>query len=211
MEAPPFLKPIIQSLPPEIQPFVDAGGWLIPFVLITLLVFLFAISSFRRMLARKGPRTREPDLTEDLGSYPLAPALWGTRRLTVHGLPVRIRLVVAAPLGHEGGYVGAEQIEQFLDFVVPGLGAFIHADRPRVRVWPTQLSYQGFAAAFRRNAVRPDSEKQISRWVLLMGKGLINRRPVAIGFALLADQDNTLGRVVLEHPHDWMQVVRIVG
>jgi len=210
MEAPDFLKPLIESLPPEIQSFVNAGGWLIPIVLAALILLGWMWLRVRRMFSRRGQRVQEPDLVEDLGSYPLPPALWGTKRLTLHGLPVRVRLIVAAPLGHEGGYVHPDQIEQMLDLFVPGLGHFIHADQPRVRVWPTQLSYQGFAAAFRRCTLRPDPDSQISRWVMLMGRGLINRRPVALGFALRADQDNTLGRVVLEQPHEWMQALRIV-
>jgi hypothetical protein len=211
MEAPEFLEPIIDSLPPEIQPFVKAGGWLIPLGLIALIVLAIFVSALRRTFARRRPALRESDLTEHLGDYPLAPALWGNRRLALHGLPVRLRLIVAAPLGHEGGYVHAEQVEQMLDLVFPGLGPFVRADQPRVRVWPTQLSFQGFTASFRRHTVRPDAERQLSRWVLLMGKGLINRRPVAIGFALLADSDNTLGWITLEQPHEWMQALRVVG
>ena len=71
--------------------------------------------------------------------------------------------------------------------------------------------HQGFAAAFRRFTQRPDPENQVSRWVLVMGKALIGQRPIAIGLACLADRDNTLNRVVIEQPHQWMEVVRIKG
>jgi hypothetical protein len=211
MEAPSFLKPLIESLPPDWQPFVNAGGWLIPCALVGFIILLFVWSKVRGLFRGRRPAARRSDLTEELGSYLPPPALWGTRRLTVHGMPVRIRLIVAAPLGHEGGYVHEGQIEQLLDMIVPGMGSFVRADQPCIRVWATQLSYEGFTASFRRHAVRPDGDRQISRWVMLMGKALINRRPVALGFALLADQENTLNRVILDQPHEWMQAVRVQG
>jgi hypothetical protein len=211
MQSPDFLKPLIDLLPPDARPFFTNGGWLIPFAVIGFIFLLIAWSLLKRLFAKRRAVSTEMDLTEDLGAYPIPPALWGTRRLTLHGLPVRIRLVVAAPLGHEGRYVHADQMERLLDQIVPGLSHFLNADKPRVVVWPTQLSAQGFAAAFRRNAQRPDPDKPLSRWVLVMGRGLVDRRPLVFGFAMLADKDNTLGRVELQHPHQWMEVLRLVG
>jgi len=45
--------------------------------------------------------------------------------------------------------------------------------------------------------------------VLLMGRVFIENRPIGLGLALLTSQENTLGRIVLEQPHDWMQALRI--
>jgi hypothetical protein len=212
MNPPSVLEPLIEPLPPEVQAFLRAGGWLIGAGVLALLVVLVLLGLVRRLFRRRGPTPlAESGLLEDLATYPNPPALWGQRRLTLHGLPVRVRLVVAAPLGYEAGEVRPDQIEGVLDQVMPGLGQIIKSDKPRVRVWPTQLSYQGFIAAFRRNTQLPGGGGPVSRWVLLMGKGLIDRRPVALGLAFLADQDNTLARVTLEHPHQWMEVLRFKG
>ena len=68
-------------------------------VLLVLLIFLMS-----RGKKRVNP---ESGLDEDLSEYPPAPGKPGSRRLTVHGRPVRLRLVVVAPVGKraiaEGG------------------------------------------------------------------------------------------------------------
>lgn len=207
---PDALKPWIESAPPEVQPFLNQGGWMLVLAVGAVLILLLVASVVGWLFGRRRRRIVElPDLTEDLASYPPPPALWGDRRLTVYDLPVRVRLVVLAPLGTESVQVREEDVGQVLDLVVPGLSAMLKTDKPRVRIWPTQLSQQGFVAAFRRHAQRPDPENPLSRWVLVMGKALIGRRPVALGFALLADRDNTLNRVVVEQPHQWMEVLRL--
>jgi hypothetical protein len=212
MPPPDFLKPLIDLTPPDVQNFLNAGGWLVGVAVLALVALLILWSLVRSVFRRRRkPIQGDPDLTENLAGYPLPPALWGSKRLTVHDLPVRLRLVVAAPLGTEGGSLAAEDIELLLDHVIPGLSAFLKSDKPRVRAWPTQLSHLGFAAAFRRFTQRPDPENQVSRWILVMGKALVGKRPLALGFAVLADRDNTLNRVVIEQPHQWMEVVKIKG
>jgi hypothetical protein len=127
----------------------------------------------------------------------------------VHGLPVRLRLIVAAPLGYEAGDILLDEVEALLNYLVPGLSQMLEADRPRIRTWPTQFSSQGFVAAFLRHTLTPDPERQLSRWVLVIGKALMEHRPVAVGLVLLADQENLLGRITLEHPHQWLEALRI--
>jgi hypothetical protein len=207
MEPPSFLQPIIEALPPDVQRFLNAGGWVVVAVLLGLIVLLLFGALVRRLFrGRAKPPPELPTLTEDLSTYPPPPPLWGNQRLTVYGLPVRVRLVVAAPLGYEAGEIHAEAI---LNQVVPGLGQAVRTDKPRIRIWPTQFSYPGFVAAFRRHTLTPDPDAAVTRWVLLMGKALVNRRPLAVGLALLADQESTLGRVTLEHPHQWMEALRV--
>jgi len=205
MPPPEFLKTWIELAPEALREFLQAGGWLLGPVLLALVFALVLMGLWRR---RRRQPLAVPDLTEDLSAYPPPPALWGNRRLTVYELPVRLRLVVVAPLGTESVQVRAEDVGQLLELVVPGLGSLLRADRPVVRVWPMQLSHQGFVAAFRRHVRRPEADKLLSRWILVMGKAWVGRRPVALGFALLADRDNTLSRVVVEHPHQWMEVLR---
>ncbi len=210
MEPPAPLKPLIDSLPQGAQEFMNSGGWLLVAGVVALIALLVLWLLLRGLLGKGKRRRRVADatLTEDLSTYPPPPALWGDQRLTVYDLPVRLRLVVAAPLGLEGGEVWENQIEWLLDQAAPGLGAMVRADRPRVRVWPAQMSKEGFAAAFRRHTLLPD-DRVPSRWVLLTGRALIARRPVALGLVFLANQDNTLGRITLDQPHEWMTVVRV--
>ena len=127
--------------------------------------------------------------------------------LSVYHVPVRLRLVVVAPAGKEAD-LDATAAEKLLEGVIPGLGSVVARDRPRIRLWPPQLSHQGFNATFHRCTPKPEPEGQPSRWVLLAGRALAGRQPVLLGLALWAEEPNTLGRMNLE-PHQWLDVLRL--
>ena len=178
-----------------------------------LVAFLLAaavLGAVWRKLFRRGAKDDvdyDAALREDLEACPLPPPVPGPRRLTVYHLPVRLRLVVVAPAGHEGD-VDATAVEKLLDLVLPGLGEVARQDRPRIRVWPAQFSQQGFALAFFRRAVRPEPEGHPSRWVLVAGRAQVGRNPVLVGLALWADEPNTYGQISLE-PQQWRDVLRL--
>ena len=182
-------------------PFLIVGvGVVFGLMLLTALVKLFR---------RRSTPVAEVELTEELGQLPPAPPLAeGALPLQCHGLKCRIRLLVVAPLGTDAGSVAIEDVIPLLESAMPGLGAIARRDQPRIRLWPTQLSTQGFTAAFRRHAQLPDPEATIKPWILVMGRVLRLRRPFALGMALLADRDHTLGPIQLDKPHEWMEVIR---
>ena len=159
-----------------------------------------------RMLAA-GKGVSEASLKEVLADYPPPPGQPGPRRLTVEGLPVRVRLVVVAPVGKEHP-IRPDEVEELLEQTVRGMKGIVLEDRPRVRVWPPQLSKQGFAPTFHRETEKPESEGRPSRWVLVAGPALAGRRPILLGLALWADTPNTLGRLTLD-PGRWAEVVRV--
>lgn len=176
-----------------------------------VLLLLLFVAVLRGYLRRQNRAKADDKLVEKLGAYPPPPPLMQTdKRVTVHNLPVRFRLVVAAPLGREAENMPMEDVDFLLDAAVPDLPAFVKADLPRIRVWPTQLSHQGFIAAFRRNTQVPHPETRTSRWVLMVGKVLFEGRPFGLGLAMLADQVNTLGTLVVQHGHEWMATLRVV-
>lgn len=178
----------------------DEGRWTAISLAGALLVLLILLAAFRRWRAGQG-KVPSVDLLEELGTYPPAPALPASARpLVLYGLPVRLRLVVVGPLGLEAGAIDPSEINDLLDLAVPGLGQRVQLDHPRVRLWPTQLSHQGFVAAFRRNTQLPDGAERVRRWVLLMGKVLRDGSPIAVGLALQSTEPNTLGPVVLNYP-----------
>jgi hypothetical protein len=167
-----------------------------------------------RGVARNLPRRRgrpapdpERELHEDLLRYapPLGPP--ADPQLTVYHLPVRLRLVVLAPAGTETD-LDAKATPRLLDLILRGLGEVARYDRPRVRVWPGQLSHHGFAATFFRRTRTPEREGQPSHWILAAGRALLGRKTVLVGLALWAEQANTVGRMSLE-PHQWLNVLRL--
>jgi hypothetical protein len=104
--------------------------------------------------------------------------------------------------------VNVEGAGPLLEQVVRGLGIIIEEDKPRVRVWPAQLSNRGFGPTFHRLVRRPEADGQLSRWVLVAGQVKAGRWPLLVGLALWTDQPTTLGRLTLETPQ-WRDILRI--
>jgi hypothetical protein len=208
------LQPLWDLLPPgELRDFLSGpGGWVVlgALALVLLLILLAVLGKLGRMLfgRRPGPiPDQDRALMEELATYPLPPPV-GVRQLTVEGVPVRLRLVVVAPLG-KGHVIDPEVVEALLDQVTRGLGDVIDADQPHLRIWPVQLSSQGFAHKFHRLVHRPEPDGQPSHWILVAGQTPPRPRPLLVGLALWAREANHIGRLTLE-PVRWNDQLRIV-
>ena len=169
-----------------------------------LVVLVLLIVLMSRGKKRVNP---ESGLKEDLSEYPPAPGQPGPRRLTVHGRPVRLRLVVVAPVGKrtiaEGGAV-----EALLEEVLRGLGSLARQDKPRARIWPPQLSQQGFAPTFFRMTQCPDRAGKSSHWLLAAGPARAGGKPVLLGLAMWADDKGPMEQIILTET-EWDQALQI--
>jgi hypothetical protein len=173
-----------------------------------VLAVLILLALLRRWRARDKVHPTA-DLLEDLSTYPPQPPLPpNAKPLTLYGLPVRMRLVVLAPLGLDAGTITAPEVNHLMNLAVPGLGDRLGLDLPKIRFWPTQLSHQGFVASLRRNTQFPATKPHLRHHVLVIGKVLRDGNPIAIGLALQSTEPNTLGPVVLNYPHQWMEIMR---
>jgi hypothetical protein len=159
-------------------------------ILLLLVILIFLMSRGKKRVNPEG------GLDEDLSEYPPAQGEPGPRRLTVHGRPVRLRLVVVAPVGKrtiaEGGAV-----EALLDEVLRGLGPIAQQDKPRIRIWPPQLSQQGFAPTFFRKTQCPDRAGKPSHWLMAAGPTRAGGRPVLLGLAMWADDKGPMEQIIL--------------
>ncbi len=205
------LSPVTDSLPQEVRNFLDAGGWwvVLAVVALVILLLLWALIEWigRALFGRRSVSLEDLEINfpEILAGY-VPPPSGGARRLTVYHLPARLALVVLAPAGTEAALDGTA--EEVLDRVVPSLGAIATHDGARIRLWPPQLSQQGFSVAFQRRTQRPEPEGQPSHWVLVAGRAQIGRHAVLLGLGLRTDEPTTLGRLALA-PHQWLDVLRI--
>jgi hypothetical protein len=95
-----------------------------------------------------------------------------------------------------------------LDRVVPGLSEIAEDDRPRVRVWPAQHSYEGFALTFHRSTPLPEGQGNLSQWIPIAGRAIVGPQPLLIGLVLWSEEKTTLTRRTLE-PHEWPLALRI--
>jgi hypothetical protein len=169
---------------------------------VLLLVLLVAA------LFRKGKKKVDPEagLAEDLAGYPPAPKGPRHYELRVLNQPVRLRLVVVAPVGKK--QVG--KVDSILEQVYRGLGEVSIDDKPRIRVWPPQLSSKGFAPTYFRLTHRPEPEGKPSRWVLLAGPARAGGQSVLLGLACLADSPCDIGLLTMEEKQ-WGEVLHVLN
>jgi hypothetical protein len=170
-------------------------------ILLFLIILIFLMS--------RGKRRVKPEcgLDEDLSEYPPAQGKPGPRRLTVHGRPVRLRLVVIAPVGKRAVAEGGAA-EALLDEVLRGLGQIAQQDKPRIRIWPPQLSQQGFAPTFFRKTQCPDRAGKPSHWLMAAGPARAGGRPMLLGLAMWADDKGPMEQIILTGM-EWDEALQI--
>lgn len=203
-----FLQPVTELLPERVREFLDAGGWWLVLIAAALLA-LGILDRLVRRIFRRRPRAgdAETELDEDLSRFPPPPGPPGEHQLMVYHIPARLRLVVMAPAGSER-YFPESNARKLLDQLIPGLREVAAVDRPRYRVWPPQLSQQGFVMSFHRHMTRPEPDDGPSQWILVAGKAQVGRQALLVGLVLWTPEPTTIGRLGLE-PHQWLDVLRL--
>jgi hypothetical protein len=136
---------LLDASPEGLREILQSWGWwvLLGVVALLVLLILFAIGSkFLRLFGGGGGRRRKAEgssLEEHLSQYPPLKPSTGDRRLLVENVPVRLRLLVVAPAG-KADEIDEDNLDKTLEKILPGLGHIYNADKPRVRIWPVQLS-----------------------------------------------------------------------
>lgn len=165
----------------------------------------------RRILYR---REAMPDLQkgqrEILKEYPPPPGVELERQLTINNTPVRVRFVVVVPTGKAQDPITPDQVPSLLDGVLRGLSGILRTDKPRIKVWPTQLSVAGFAPTFHRLVDAGFEKGQDSRWVLVAGPAKTGQRPILLGLALWAEDANDMREIVVTDATNWNEMLEIV-
>jgi hypothetical protein len=206
------LTPLTEYLPLQVRDFLDAGGWWLVLgvgALVVLLVLWGIVErSWRAVFRRRPPSLEEADreFHENLATYP-PPAPTDKHRLSLYHLPVRLRLVVMAAIGTETG-VDETSALPLLDRVLPGLGTVAVQEQPRIRIWPPQVSQQGFILAFHRRTQRPEPYGEPSHWLLAAGRVQCGRQAILLGLALWTEEPTTIGRLTI-NGYQWLDVLRI--
>lgn len=201
---------LVKAMPEgPLREFMAGWGWYVLLIVGALLVLLLLWGLMRGLMTRKVKPATERSLEEDLSRYPAPPPRTGDRRLLVEGVPVRIRLVVVAPSGAQAEEeLDLDNLGRLLERILPGLGAVYQEDRPRVKLWPRQVSYQGFARHFHQCMLVPEEEGELSPWVLVAGRVKLKDHQMMLGLALVALKPTTLGQQTLD-AHEWTSVLRV--
>jgi hypothetical protein len=204
------MPPLFADPPVNGQPFIQSllsSPWLLygAIGVGVLLLLLIAVV----LLRRAGNKATDPEggLEEDLSEYPMAPWKPGPQQLTLHGRPVRLRLVVVAPVGKRT-VAEAGAVEGLLDQVLRGLGDVARHDKPRVRFWPPQLSQQGFAPTFFRRTRCPDKAGTPSHWVMTAGPARVGGTPILLGLAMWSDDEAPMEHKTLSETQ-WGEALQV--
>ncbi len=176
-------------------------------IVIGIVVVLFVVRFVRGLLkgAPAGPAQEKGVKEERLADFPPPPP--GQGRLRIEGRPARLRLVVAAPVG-KGEPLDIDTIEDQLEQFVYGLGAIAKQDKPRIRLWPAQLSNKGFTLTFNKMMVRPEGRGKPSRWITIAGQTAPRPRPVMLGLVVQTDEVTSVGHLT-PGPDQWTSVVQV--
>ncbi|MCS7045702.1 MAG: hypothetical protein NZO58_05040 [Gemmataceae bacterium] len=200
---------ISNVLPESARGLLDGPGWYILLGVAGVVALLVVLAFFGVLgrLFRREKKVPVQNLEERFAEYPPAKPSTGDRRLTIEGVPVRLRLVVVAAAGSESQF-DEEQIDRLLDRILPGLGAVMKGDKPRVKIWPRQLSYEGFTKNFHRNTIIPEGENKLSKWAVVAGRAKLDDCQVMLGLGLEALKPTTIGRKTID-AHEWDVLLRI--
>lgn len=182
---------------------IVGGGGVLGLAILLLLARSFLRGGRKVEVAKKAASLREI-----LGEYPDAPPYKDGLRLWVDGIPTRLRLVVLVPMGTEREPIDVDQVPDLLNFAIRGMSECVKNDKPRIRVWPPQLSVAGFPPTFFREVVSPDEDDTPSPWIRLAGSIKAHGKPYLLGLALYADDATDIGTVRVE-PNEWIKHLQI--
>lgn len=182
---------------------VAAGGCFAGLMLLLLLWRAFRTSPAT-------PQGDDQDLSIDIAALRPGGPPPNARQLEFYGKPVRVAVLVAAPLGRGAILPSNDVLRESLDDLIPGLMSAINAHQPIFRRWPAQLSWHGFTQAFFTNMRLPGDRKgKDTPWCSIAGKFEAAGQPLLAGLVLCADEPNNLSQFVAEHPGQWLDALRV--
>ncbi|MBM3997673.1 MAG: hypothetical protein FJ303_26520 [Planctomycetes bacterium] len=203
LEAPKFVTDL---LPENLKPYaLYMLGGAACLGLVILLMIVMAVLRF--LFGGSEQKPELPNLEENLDEYPDLKSSTGDRQLRIEGVPVRLRLIVLAPAG-SASEIDVDELPEVLDKILPGLGEIYKRDKPRVKVWPTQTSYKGFANFFHRNVQTGSADGEETRWATIAGRVKLGTFQIMLGMALQSIKPNSVGKRTVDS-HEWASVLRV--
>lgn len=164
----------------------------------------------RLLFRRKQEATvEERDYSIDVGQLASEGSPSRGPQLEFYGTPVRLAVLVLAPLGREGELPATQDLGELLNELVPELKLVIDAQTPIFRRWPAQLSAHGFVSLFAKNVRLPGDRGRGTPWVSVAGKFVATKAQYLVGMVLCGGQPNSYTAKAIEHPGDWATMLRV--
>ena len=79
----------------------------------------------------------------------------------------------------------------------------------RIKLWPPQLSVQGFTQAFFAHLPLPGDRGKGTPWCSLAGKFEATGQPWLLGMAVSAAAPNGLSQIVVQQAGDWPRLLEV--
>lgn len=198
------------------QPTVQYDVMLLPVLLggacllVTAALLVAAVVIWLRRRPKGDDHAKgEFDLTIPVGSLPShGPEQVGPCLEFMH-VPVRMAVLVLAPLGKKGAPPLATSAEQLCEAIVPGLGAVYRSHQPHVFMWPAQLSTEGFIHGFFRHAPLPGQQGRGTPWCAVAGRFADGEHFYLAAILCCAASPNSLGRMEARDVGPWLDVLRV--
>jgi hypothetical protein len=205
------LQPVTEHLPPPVQDFLNAGGWIALLAGLGGLALAWPWFHRRRRhihqyrTHRRGHARRLPIALAVIGD---AVTGLGPKQATVRGTPARLRLVVVAPSDSKRRTPHWEPLAGFLDAIHPGLGGATANDYPRVEVRPGPVAPDALRPTLESAIQFPEAAGRPSRWVVAVGEVAWAGSSVPVGLGFFADQP-TAARVIEVQGGRWSEAVGV--
>jgi hypothetical protein len=113
-----------------------------------------------------------------------------------------------APSGRGGTVPPKKELPAISEFLVPSLGDILVAHQPNYVRWPPQLSSQGFVQSFFNKLSLPGDHGKGTPWCSLAGRFEAHGQVYLVGLLCCAAAPNGLGEITVEHPGEWLQILR---
>jgi hypothetical protein len=161
-------------------------------------------------LTRRKRRAAESPVAPEIDLAALAPTGPPASGPTLHAynVPMRLVVLVLAPVGRGSALPATDELSRIVDQIVPGLFELAQAHQARIKLWPPQLSAQGFAAALFANLPLPGHRGKGTPWCAIAGRFVAGEQSYLAGVVLRAATPNSLGQITLAHEAQWLEVMR---
>ena len=179
---------------------------------VAIVLCLGAMVFVVRRLLRKRPAAepdRKHELAIDVARLPIALPPKDGPQLEFYGTPVRLVVMVLAPVGRGGEIPAPAELAMTLENLIPGLQEIVARHEPQVIIWPNQLSSQGFLQAFFNLAALPGDHGRGTPWCSAAGKFEGGGQQYLAGLICCAAGPNSLGEMTVDKPGQWLSVLRV--
>lgn len=141
---------------------------------------------------------------------PHGPSTTGPR-LQFYNLPVRLVVIVLAPVGRGNALPSRDRLLEIIDQIVPGLKMVAAAHGTTIKLWPPQLSTPGFSQALFSEIRLPGNRGKGTPWSAVAGRFSADGKAYLAGMAVRAATANNLSQVTLSSETEWLEVLRCAG